>query len=455
MSYLTRPFLGFIFALEPVWLPLFVVDVIALLVMIFAERFNPRTLIFWISLVVIVPFAGILLYLAFGSTLYARWRLSDRKHADDARFLEGEGDVPPEGDAVRVGCLESLGADVYTSDNDVRFYWDRSQMAPDMVSDICAARETVCLMARRMPRDSAGVHEALIDAASRGVSVRVMTSTIGFGRSRDARVLKRAGVSFHSFHNPLYSMFSVRPANRNLRAMAVIDGRVAYQGRGATVRVEGPAAERLERRFRADWFHATGEDLGTRAMPPERVDGGCGMQIVSDGPDTGDAYPMLSCYADLVSRSERTLYMAFPYLLPNDEIYSTVKMAVVSGVDVRILLPRKGRHWYQSWNSLAASNPLMMVGAKVYFVDRMLGKCVMVSDDRICCVGSGDFSSRPLAQDFNTGCLIYSEDVASEVTAAFMHELEGAAECLPEEYQHRSFTDVLKIGVARLLMFFN
>ena len=179
------------------------------------------------------------------------------------------------------------------------------------------------------------------------------------------------------------------------------------------------------------------------------------MQIVSDGPDTGDAYPMLSCYADLVSRSERTLYMAFPYLLPNDEIYSTVKMAVVSGVDVRILLPRKGRHWYQSWNSLAASNPLMMVGAKVYFVDRMLGKCVMVSDGRICCVGSGDFSSRPLAQDFNTGCLIYSEDVASEVTAAFMHELEGAAECLPEEYQHRSFTDVLKIGVARLLMFFN
>lgn len=455
MSYLTRPFLGFIFALEPVWLPLFVVDVIALVVMIFAERFNPRTLIFWISLVVIVPFAGILLYLAFGSNLYTRWRLSGRKRSEDERFLGGEGDVPPEGDAVRAGCLEGLGADVYTSDNDVRFYWNRSEMTPDMVSDIRAAGESVCLMARRMPKDSAGVHEALIDAASRGVSVRVMTSAIGFGRTRDAGRLKRAGVSFHSFHNPLYSMFSIRPANRNLRAMTVIDGRIAYQGRGATVRVEGPAAERLERRFRADWFHATGEDLGTRGSPPERVEGGCGVQVVSDGPDTGDAYPMLSCYADLISRSDRTLYMAFPYLLPNDDIYSTVKMAVVSGVDVRILLPRRGKHWYQSWNSLAASNPLMMVGAKVYFVDRMLGKCVIISDGRMCCVGSGDLSSRPLAQDLNAGCLVYSEEVASEAEAAFMRELENGVECLPEEYQRRSFADVLKIGVARLLMFFN
>ena len=112
MSYLTRPFLGFIFALEPVWLPLFVIDVIALVVMIFAERFNPRTLIFWISLVVIVPFVGILLYLAFGSNLYTRWRLSGRKRSEDERFLEGEGDVPPEGDASSGrNCFERASFD--------------------------------------------------------------------------------------------------------------------------------------------------------------------------------------------------------------------------------------------------------------------------------------------------------------------------------------------------------
>ena len=428
---------------------------IALVVMIFAERFNPRTLIFWISLVVIVPFVGILLYLAFGSNLYTRWRLSGRKRSEDERFLEGEGDVPPEGDAVRVGCLESLGADVYTSDNDVRFYWDRSEMTPDMVSDIRAAGESVCLMARRMPKDSAGVHEALIDAASRGVSVRVMTSAIGFGRTRDAGRLKRAGVSFHSFHNPLYSMFSIRPANRNLRAMTVIDGRIAYQGRGATVRVEGPAAERLERRFRADWFHATGEDLGTRGSPPERVGGGCGVQVVSDGPDTGDAYPMLSCYADLISRSDRTLYMAFPYLLPNDDIYSTVKMAVVSGVDVRILLPRRGKHWYQSWNSLAASNPLMMAGVRVYFADKSLSKCTLSADGRVCCIGSGNYCGRALRNDFNTGVVVHSEDVAGEMDGCFDRELEDAVECLPEEYVRRSFADRVRIVVARFLMFLN
>ena len=262
MSYLTKPFLGFIFALEPVWLPLLLVDVFAILLMVFAERFNPRTLIFWISVVVIVPFAGFLLYLLFGSTLYSRWRFTNHKHAGDARFLGGEESASSEGDRQRAECLEALGADVYTSGNDVRFYWNGTDMVSDMAADIASARSSVHIMARRMPGDRGEIHRLLAEKAAEGVDVRLMTSTLGFGRTRGARDLKRAGVRFCTFHNPVYSMLSVRPANRNYRAMAVIDGRVAYQGRGASQRVEGPAAERLERRFRADWMYGAHEDMG-------------------------------------------------------------------------------------------------------------------------------------------------------------------------------------------------
>ena len=455
MSYLTKPFLGFIFALEPVWLPLLLVDVFAILLMVFAERFNPRTLIFWISVVVIVPFAGFLLYLMFGSTLYSRWRFTNHKHAGDARFLGGGGRTPSEEDRQRAECLEALGADVYTSGNDVRFYWNGTDMVSDMAADIASARRSVHIMARRMPGDRGEIHRLLAEKAAEGVDVRLMTSTLGFGRTRGARDLKRAGVRFCTFHNPVYSMLSVRPANRNYRAMAVIDGRVAYQGRGASQRIEGPAAERLERRFRADWMYGAHEDMGLPEDVPPGIPGGCGVQVVTDGPDHGESYPMFSCYNDLVSRSRETLHMAFPYLLPNDDFYAAVKLAVVSGVDVRILLPRRGRHWYQSWNSLAASNPLMMAGAKVYFVDKMLGKCVIASDRRVCCVGSGDFSSRPLAQDFNLCCVTYSPDVAGRVADDIVAEAESGAECLPEEYRRRTFADVIRIGIARLMMFFN
>lgn len=453
MTYLTRPFVTFMFAVEPFWLPLLIVDVVALLLMIFAERFSPRTLIFWIAVVVVLPFVGLILYIVFGSSLYGRFVFS-RKARSDERFLQGESDEPAPTDARQASTLRALGADVYTSDNSVRFYWDRSEVGPVMVEDIRRAQRTVHLMARRLPRGMEKVHEAVVEAVGRGVDVCIMTSSLGFGRTRGLRAMRRAGVRFHTFHRTLYSLLSVRPANRNVRAMAVIDGRVAYQGRGAAIRVEGPAASRLERRFMADWVHATGE----RAVPGDhavRSEGGVGVQVVSDGPDSGKSKPLFSGYSDIIMHSKRTLYMAFPYMLPADEFYANVKLAVASGVDVHILLPGKGRHWYQSWNSLAASNPLMRIGAKVYFADRMLGKCVIVSDGRVCCVGSGDFSSRPLAQDFNTACIVYSDEVAADAERRFLEELEGSAECHPDMYDSRSAGDMLRIAVARMLMFFN
>lgn len=454
MTYLTRPFVTFMFAVEPFWLPLLIVDVAALLVMIFAERFNPRTLIFWIAVVVILPFVGLLLYLIYGCTLYGRHVFS-QKSATDAEYMAGAPDEPAPADAQQSSTLRELGADVYTSGNAVGFYWDCSELDPAMAEDIRNAQRSVHLMARRLPRGLEEVHRAVAEAVGRGVDVCVMTSSLGFGRTRGLRALERAGVRYRPFHRTLYSVFSVRPANRNVRAMAVIDGRVAYQGRGAAVRVEGPAASRLDRRFMADWAHASGERLVPDDSRAVRSEGGVGVQVVSDGPDFVEAKPLFSGYSDIITHSRERLYMAFPYLLPADEIYSNVKLAVASGVDVRILLPRKGRHWYQSWNSLAASYPLMQIGAKVYFADRMMGKCVIVSDGRLCCVGSGDFSSRPLAQDFNTGCVVYSEEVAAEAERRFTEELEHSAECHPDMYDSRSVGDMARIAVARMLMFFN
>lgn len=451
MTFLTRPFFTFIFAVEPVWLPLLVVDLIALLLLIFAEKLNPRTLIFWIAVVIVVPFVGFVLYLVFGSTIYSRWRFG-RKHERDGRYRDAE--PPADSDTGMPASMQRMGADVCTDGNLVDFYWGRSGLVSGMASDIRSAQERVFVMARRLPREYDEAYGALREAASRGVDVRVMTSKLGFGRTRGLRDMRRAGVRAVTFHNRLYSLLSIRPANRNMRTLVVVDGKVAYEGRGACIRAEGPAAERLERRFLADWSHASGESTepSPRADP---IPGGVPVQVVSGGPDAGGKSPVYSVYSEIITSARRTLYMAFPYLLPNDEIHATVKMAVASGVDVRILLPRRGRHWYQSWNSLAASNPLMLIGAKVYFVDRMLGKCVMVSDGRLCCVGSADFCSRPIYQDFNTCCVVNSEDVAGKAESDFLNELETAAECYPEEYQRRSFGDMVRIAVARMLMFFN
>ncbi len=407
MTFLTRPFLTFVFALEPVWIPVLAVDLVTILVLIFAERFTPRTLIFWISVVVVVPFLGVLLYILFGSGIYSS-RVFGRKQRRDEDLLGGAMGALPDDISMSAVAIRGLGGDICTTGNRTRFYWEHNQMVGDMAADIAAAGYSIHIMVHRLPWVCDTIYEAIKERALAGIEVCIMTSTLGFGRTSGIRELKAAGVRFCTFHRTIYSALSVRPAMRNMRSIAIIDGYIAYHGRGACVRVEGPAADRLERRFLVDWRHGSGENVKPPATTPTAVSGGIPVQVVSSGPDLGEAIPMTSCYTSIIKSSRRTLYMTFPYLLPNEEIYAAVKLAVASGVDVRILLPRKGRHWYQYWNSLAASNPLMMMGAKVYFTDRILGKCVIVSDGKLCCVGSGDFSSRSLAQNFNTCCLVHS-----------------------------------------------
>ena len=71
MTFLTDQVIAYVTFVLPIWVPLLIVDVLALVVMIFVERLDPRSLIFWITMVVILPFAGVVLFLLYGSTLYA------------------------------------------------------------------------------------------------------------------------------------------------------------------------------------------------------------------------------------------------------------------------------------------------------------------------------------------------------------------------------------------------
>lgn len=452
MTYLTVPFFTFIFAVLPVWLPLLIVDLAAFYILIFRERHDPRTLIFWIAVVVILPFLGFVLYMLFGCTLFVRsW--GRRKSESDTRYMDGPQDQVPEGDARLSDILAKAGADVYTSGNSVDLRWNPEDGFDEYLGELSKAERSIHIETNRLPRDDSRLVEVLCRKASEGLDVRVLTGTLWFGRTNGLRELGRAGVRHATFHGRILSAFSLRAASRCLRQIHVIDGRVAYTGLGTAARIEGRAATRLDRRFEADWGFSTGEGPDIE-RDSDRRSGDCGVQVVTAGPDA-EGMAMLHGYSEIISEARRTLYITFPFLIPSDEMNNAIKQAVIAGTDVRILIPSVGSHWYQPWNSLAASNPLMMAGARVYFSRTASVRCLAVADGKVCALGSGVYNSRSLWADYSVNVVVHSEEVAASAEEAFMRELEGSAECLPEEYARRSFGDRLKIAVARMLMFFN
>ena len=156
-----------------------------------------------------------MLFALFGSTLYSGWRF-ERKSRDDERFFTDRF-VPREGETVMQRSLRELGADVRTEGNMVRFYWNRSDFFSDARADLCSAAESIYIMARRTPGDLDVLFETVLEKARQGLDVRVMTSTLWFGRTRGVRKLRKAGARFCTFHNPLYSAFMKKSAYRNMR----------------------------------------------------------------------------------------------------------------------------------------------------------------------------------------------------------------------------------------------
>ena len=51
----------------------------------------------------------------------------------------------------------------------------------------------------------------------------------------------------------------------------------------------------------------------------------------------------------MIARAERNVYMQTPYFIPDESIYEALKMAALSGVDVRIMIPNQPDHPFVYW----------------------------------------------------------------------------------------------------------
>lgn len=455
MTFLTTPFLTLAFAIADIAPLVVALDVAGIALMLFGERMEPRTFVLWLMIILVFPVGGFILYLMFGCTMYSR-HVFGRKMSSDSETIGIP--EPFDGRCEMSRTLAEAGADASTPGNLTHAYWHATDSAEDILESIRRAEKSVYVECRTAQSDGlfGSIASAMAERAADGLDVRLLTGTMGFGRTGAVRRVRSAGGTCRTFHNPLYSMLSIKNSNRALRFLVVVDGRDAYTGRDTLIRVRGPAAARLEARFMADWNHSA----RTSEIPPPRADpgypDGSEVQIVCGGPDQdGSSSPVVSMYSAIISSAERTLYISMPYLVPDENMYNTLKLARLSGVDVRILVPRRGRHWYQSWNSLSASNPMMMVGVRVYFTMSGVNRCMAVADGRVCMIGSAAFNTNSMTDDFTVSAVVHSEELARTVEREFMDELAGGVECLPEDYRGRTFTDMLKVTVARLMMFLN
>ena len=429
-------------------------------IVIFAQRRNTAATWAWTVAIAMLPIAGFVVYMIIGQD--SRKQKVFLKKSDNDDDLHG------------VYKKMNLGADEgdATDDNQITLFHDAVVKFDTLLEDIAKAKKYVFVQYYIVRGDEIGQRlvRQMAEKAKQGIDVRLLVDGMGcaFTHKDTFQPLVDAGGKLGLFLPPV----PVRINFRNHRKLAVIDGELAYIGgsnigkeylsmgerfdnwRDTHMRLTGGAVNPILLRFIMDWNFASDDKMIVQSSyfrPKSGADTpGSRVTILSSGPDT--RYPnVLHAFCQLIMGAKKSVYIQTPYFVPDDALFTCIRIAALSGVDVRIMYPGNPDHPFVYWASSSYMGELMCAGVRGYEYTKGFIHCkTIMVDSEICAVGTANMDVRSFKINFETHAFIEDAAVTKELEEAFFRDVEDSRELSLEVYNKRPRRVKIREAISRL-----
>jgi cardiolipin synthase A/B len=465
---------------------------IGLCLRVIMRRIAVGTSLAWMTIIIIFPFGGGVLYVLLGEKHLGkrRARRAAQLRPEYQVWLQalwGRADVVwPEDDSAgrALSRLSQASLGIPTlQGNRLQLIGHWNEVFQAIIKDIDLAQST-CHLEFYIWNPGGMADEvaaAIIRARQRGVICRVLLDAVGskeFFRSSFPQQLRDAGVELQSaLRSGLIRMWFVRLDLRLHRKIVIIDGKVAYTGSlnlvdpryfkqdsgvgqwvDSMVRVEGPAVEALAITFVSDWELETGEGpeklqdhIDSCALRIVEERGTAAVQVIPSGPEfRPDAiYKILNT---TIYSAQRELVLTSPYFVPDESLLTALTSAANRGVEVTLIVPKHVDSRLVRFASQAHQGDLLAAGVRIFLFDGGLlhTKSVTV-DGRISLFGSLNLDPRSIWLNFEITLGVFNQAFTQELRALQQSYLDDAEELTKEAWQNRTFAIRLAENVARLM----
>ena len=154
----------------------------------------------------------------------------------------------------------------------------------------------------------------------------------------------------------------------------------------------------------------------------------------------------------MINSAKKSIYIQTPYFIPDDGVLTALKLACLSGLDVRIMIPNKPDHMFVYWATYAHIGELLPCGCKCYtYNNGFLHAKTIVVDEEICSVGTANFDIRSFDLNFEINAFIYNQTLAEQLAQIFRDDLKLCDELTLERYEKRSNLIKFKESISRLI----
>ena len=175
------------------------------------------------------------------------------------------------------------------------------------------------------------------------------------------------------------------------------------------------------------------------------------MQVVSSGPNY-QFRTIRDNALKMIVQAKKYIYIQTPYFVPDDNVLDALRMAALSGVEIKIMIPDKPDHLFIYWINQYFVGELLDLGVEVYKYNRgFIHSKLIVVDDEIVTTGTANFDCRSFYQNFEINVNIYEKDVAVKFREIFLKDIDFSSRLLRSEYSKRSAYIKLKESICRLL----
>ena len=450
--------------------------IISIIGIILSENRNPLKSLAWITVLMLFPVGGIVLYVFFGRSI-KNTRMISRRNRRRLRELAAQpsdnadlSKLSPEA-RQQIQLSKALTGATFYPGNSVEIFTSGKEKFESLLHDISNARHYINLQYYIFSDDSIGrtLADALIERAKHGVKVRVIYDHIGclHVSKKFFKRMTEAGIEAYPFFKVVFPLFATRINWRNHRKLVVIDGEIGYIGgmnvadryvdggsfghwRDAHIRVTGPAVAALQYSFAVDW-RFMGNELIEDHIPTANENGTAAMHLLTCGPTSewsNIAYMLLKS----ISNAKKHVYIMTPYFLPTESLLKAIQAAALSRVDVRIMIPRRSDSLILTYASRSYVNECLRAGVKIYLYDRGMlhSKAVMIDDD-LTSIGSANIDFRSFEHNFEANMFIYSTEVNSEMRRRFTDDQAHCSRVKAPEWRKRPLIHKIFESILRLL----
>jgi cardiolipin synthase len=449
---------------------------------IILDNKKPEKSFAFIFLILLIPIAGVIIYLLFGAQ-YQKKRLFTKKRYFDKVYLNQITRLSKQSpDHIALKHYSKLPTLFYNIEqvsfslnNQIDVLINGEEKFPVLLEELSKARLSIHLDYYIIEDDDIGTRiiDLLCAKSNEGVKVRMIYDDVGSSISRKSlSKLKTNGVEAYPYMPVWFSRLAHKANYRNHRKIAVIDNETGFVGginindkyinpnksglywRDTHILIKGEAVIDLQYIFISDWYFTSRQKIDLSDIVYKNRNNISSQTPTSIlGSDYGkNNQTIMEAYFGMITNAREEILITTPYFIPDESILNALKITSKSGVRIKIIIPEKPDIKTAYFASQTYLKELLQSGVEIYYYTKgMMHSKTMVIDASLSTVGSTNMDQRSFSLNAEVNAFIIDEVIAKKLKFHFEEDLKDCYKLQLEELIGKPWYIKVVCSLSRLL----